>query len=46
MILILKMGKKVCMTKYEEEIYHIITASAEHLAVEQIYDILKKSIPK
>ncbi len=34
------------MTKYEEEIYHIITASAEHLAVEQIYDILKKKYPK
>lgn len=34
------------MTKYEKEIYNIITTSAEHLTVEQIYTELKKVYPK
>lgn len=34
------------MTKYEKEIYHIITASMEHLTVEQIFTELKKKYPK
>lgn len=34
------------MTKYEKEIYHIITESIEHLTVEQIYMELKKKCPK
>lgn len=34
------------MTKYEEEIYYIITTSTEHLTVEQIYEELKKKYPK
>lgn len=34
------------MTKYEKEIYHIITASMEHLTVEQIFMELKKKYPK
>lgn len=33
------------MTKYEEEIYRIITVSREHLTVEQIYMELKKIYP-
>ena len=33
------------MTKYEEEIYRIITVSREHLTVEQIYMKLKKIYP-
>lgn len=34
------------MTKYEEEIYRIITTSKDHLTVEQIYGELKKKYPK
>lgn len=34
------------MTKYEEEIYNIITTSTEHPTVEQIYLELKKNCPK
>lgn len=34
------------MTRYEEEIYNIITRSTEHLTVEQIYTKLKKKCPK
>lgn len=34
------------MTKYEKEIYHIITASMEHLTAEQIYTALKRKYPK
>lgn len=34
------------MTKYEVEIYNIITESAEHLTVEQIYTELRKEYPK
>ena len=33
------------MTKYEKEIYHIITASMEHLTVEQIFAELKEKYP-
>lgn len=33
------------MTKYEEEIYRIITASKDHLTVEQIYIALKNRYP-
>ena len=35
-----------CMTKYEQEIYNIITTSIDHLTVEQIYMELKKTCPK
>lgn len=34
------------MTKYEVEIYNIITTSTEHLTVEQIYTELKGRYPK
>lgn len=34
------------MTKYESEIYHIITNSTEHWTVEQIYAEIKKKYPK
>lgn len=34
------------MTKYESEIYHIITGSTEHLTVEQIYAEIKKKYQK
>lgn len=34
------------MTKYEEEIYRMITSSTEHLTVEQIFTGLKKKYPK
>ena len=34
------------MTKYEKEIYNIITDSTGHLTVEQIYLELKKKCPK
>lgn len=34
------------MTKYEKEIYQIITTSTKHLTVEQIYTILKKKYSK
>lgn len=34
------------MTKYEKEIYRIITTSKDHLTVEQIYLELKKIYPK
>ena len=34
------------MTKYEKEIYGIITRSTEHLTVKQIYMELKKVYPK
>lgn len=34
------------MTKYEIEIYNIITKSMEHLTVEQIYTELQKKYPK
>ena len=34
------------MTKYEQEIYNIITTSIDHLTVEQIYMELKKTCPK
>lgn len=34
------------MTKYEKEIYRIITTSKDHLTVEQIYMELKKIYPK
>lgn len=34
------------MTKYEAEIYNIITKSMEHLTVEQIYTELQKKYPK
>lgn len=34
------------MTKYEKEIYNIITESTQHLTVEQIYLELKKKCPK
>lgn len=34
------------MTKYEKEVYSIITTSTEHLTVEQIYSVLKKKYPK
>ena len=40
--LILKLVKVMYMTKYETEIYNIITASTEHLTVEQIYMEIKK----
>ena len=33
------------MTKYEVEIYNIITTSTEHLTVEQIYTELKRKYP-
>lgn len=33
------------MTKYEKGIYHIITASMEHLTVEQIFAELKEKYP-
>ncbi|MCX4342888.1 MAG: Fur family transcriptional regulator [Kineothrix sp.] len=33
------------MTKYEEEIYRIITTSKDHLTVEQIYIALKNRYP-
>lgn len=33
------------MTKYEKEIYHIITASMEHMTVEQIFAELKDKYP-
>lgn len=33
------------MTKYEEEIYHIIVMSTKHLTVGQIYTELKKEYP-
>lgn len=34
------------MTKYEKEVYDIITTSGEHLTVEQVYTELKKKYPK
>ena len=34
------------MTKYEREIYHIITGSVKHLTVEQIYMEIKNKYPK
>ncbi len=34
------------MTKYEKEIYNIITTSTEHPTVEQIYLELKKKFPQ
>ena len=34
------------MTKYEKEIFNIITTSTDHLTVEQIYIELKKRYPK
>lgn len=34
------------MTKYEKEVYSIITTSDEHMTVEQIYTELKKIYPK
>lgn len=34
------------MTTYEREIYHIITGSAKHLTVEQIYAEMKNKYPK
>lgn len=34
------------MTKYAEEIYGIVTASRDHLTVEQIYMELRKKYPK
>ena len=34
------------MTKYESEIYHIITNSTEHWTVEQIYAEIKKKYPR
>ena len=34
------------MTTYEHEIYHIITGSAEHLTVEQIYTKIRNKYPK
>ncbi|MCI8511514.1 MAG: transcriptional repressor [Lachnospiraceae bacterium] len=34
------------MTKYEKEVYFIITNSADHLTVEQIYTKLQKKYPK
>lgn len=34
------------MTRYEREIYHIITGSAEHLTVEQIYAEMKNRYPQ
>lgn len=34
------------MTKYEKAIYQLITASTEHLTVEQIFLEMKKSYPK
>lgn len=34
------------MTKYEAEIYSIITMSTEHLTVDQIYAELKEKYPK
>ena len=40
------MAEVKCMTKYEQEIYNIITASIDHLTVEQIYMELKKTCPK
>lgn len=40
------MAEVKCMTKYEQEIYNIITASIDHLTVEQIYMELKKRCPK
>lgn len=45
--IILICSKKVrFMTKYEKEIYNIITESTQHLTVEQIYLELKKKCPK
>ena len=34
------------MTTYEREIYHIITGSADHLTVEQIYEKMKCKYPR
>ena len=34
------------MTTYEREIYHIITGSAKHLTVEQIFAEIKSKYPK
>ena len=34
------------MTKYEKEIYHIITTSMEHMTVEQIFAELRAKYPK
>lgn len=34
------------MTKYEREIYHIITGSVNHLTVEQIYAEIRSRYPK
>lgn len=34
------------MTTYEREIYHIITSSARHLTVEQIYAEIKRKYPQ
>ena len=34
------------MTTYEREIYHIITGSADHLTVEQIYAKMKNKYPR
>ena len=34
------------MTKYKQEVYNIITSSAKHQTVEQIYAELKKAYPK
>ncbi|MCI8658695.1 MAG: transcriptional repressor [Lachnospiraceae bacterium] len=34
------------MTKYEREIYHIVTNSAKHLTVEQIHAEIKNKYPK
>lgn len=34
------------MTTYENEIYHIISGSAKHLTVEQIYTEVKNKYPK
>lgn len=34
------------MTTYEREIYHIITSSAKHMTVEQVYMEMKSRYPK
>lgn len=34
------------MTKYEREIYHIVTGSAKHLTVEQIHAEMKSRYPR
>ena len=41
-----KITKGADMTKYEKEIYRIVTTSGTHLTVEEIYLLLKAKFPK